>query len=116
MSILFLCPHGGAKSVIAAAFLNRAGLPVTAIAAASEDPYDAVPAPVVELLGEELASFKPRQVTAEDLANATRVIAIGCDVAGTEKWDDVPMVSEDLEGAVDAIRRHVDTLVTELRG
>ena len=48
--ILFLCQHGGAKSVIAASYFNRLaterGLSCTASSAAAEDPYDAVPAPV----------------------------------------------------------------------
>ena len=116
--ILFLCPHGGAKSVIAATYLNQAGLPFTGVAAAAEDPYDAVPAPVVELLGAEAAELKPRSVEPADLERAARVIVIGCNVDGVnvERWDDVPNVSDDFDGSVAAIRRHVDALVAELRG
>jgi electron transfer flavoprotein alpha subunit len=112
-NILFLCQHGGAKSVIAATYLQAAGFEAAALAA--EDPYEAVPAPVVELLGPGVADFKPRRAEDADLAQAERVIAIGCDVPGAEQWSDVPMVSEDLPGAVAAIRRHVDELVAELR-
>lgn len=112
--ILFLCPHGGAKSVIAAHYFNAAGLPYTALAAAAEDPYDAVPPPVAEFLG--IDDFKPRHVETADLENAARVIAIDCDVAGAERWEDVPKVSEDFDGSVAAIRRHVQALVEELRG
>ena len=117
--ILFVCQHGGAKSVIAASYFNAAGLPVTATAAAAEDPYDAVPAPAVDLLardGFDVSGFKPRQIDERDLERAQRIIAIGCDVEGAERWDDVPMVSEDPEGSAAAIRRHVDELVKELRG
>lgn len=112
--ILFLCPHGGAKSVIAAEYFNQAGLPFTAVAAAAEEPYDEVPPPVASHLG--ISGFKPRRVEPSELESAARVIAIGCDVGGAERWDDVPMVSADFHGSVAAIRRHVDALVAELRG
>src|SRR5687768_17985655 len=84
-TILFLCPHGGAKSVIAATLLNAAGL--RGVAAAGEDPYDAVPAPVVERLAREgldLGDFKPRLVEPEEIGAAARVISIGCDVPGAK--------------------------------
>lgn len=121
MTILFLCQHGGAKSVIAASYFNEAGLPVRAISAAAEEPYDAVPEPVVERLasdGIDVRGFRPRRVEQPDLDAAVRVVSIDCQLPGvmTERWDDVPPASEDLEGSVAAIRRHVDALVAELRG
>lgn len=112
--IIFLCQHGGAKSVIAATYFNNAGLPYTAVAASTEDPYDAVPQPVADLLG--LRDFTPRQVTPEDVQHAARIIAIDCEFEGAERWDDVPPASEDLEGSAAAIRRHIDALIAELRG
>lgn len=118
--ILFLCPHGGAKSVIAAAYLSQL-LPGQAMAAAAEDPYDSVPAPVAAMLaseGVDVSEFRPRSVEPRDLERATRIIAIGCDVPGAnvERWNDVPMASVDLEGSAAAIRRHVEQLAAELRG
>jgi hypothetical protein len=69
-TVLFMCPYGGAKSVIAASYFNRAAethdLPFVAVAVAAETPYDAVPQPVAEFLqheGFDVASFKPREVT-----------------------------------------------------
>ena len=117
MSIIILCQHGGAKSVIAATYLQAAGF--EAVALSAEDAYDAVPEPVIELLkgeGYDVASFKPRQVEQADLQNADRLIAIDCPIAGAEQWTDVPKISEDLDGSVAAIRRHVDALIAELRG
>ncbi|HEY0158638.1 MAG TPA: hypothetical protein VGF28_15245 [Thermoanaerobaculia bacterium] len=118
--ILFLCQHGGAKSVIAASWFNRAGLPFRAVAAAAEEPYEAVPAVVVELLereGFDVRTFQPRRVEAAEVETAERIVGIDCDVPGVaiDRWDDVPKVSEDPEGAAAAIRRHVDALVAELR-
>lgn len=122
-TILFLCPYGGAKSVIAASYFNRLvtqhALPYTATAAAAETPYDAVPQPVVELLegeGFDVRDFTPRAMESTAVDAAKRVIAIDCALSGidAERWDDVPKVSEDLEGSAAAIRRHVEALVAEL--
>lgn len=131
--IVFLCQYGGAKSVIATSYFNRLAaehaLPYEAVAAAAEEPYDAVPPPVVALLGRDgfdVAAFTPRQVQPEDVSTAERVISIDCEPSSSgssellgaprERWDDVPKVSEDLEGSAAAIRRHVEALTEELRG
>ncbi|HEX7807202.1 MAG TPA: hypothetical protein VF608_00690 [Thermoanaerobaculia bacterium] len=123
--ILFLCPYGGAKSVIAASYFNRIAqqhaLPFVATAAAAEEPYDAVPAPVAEFLhrdGFDVRAFQPRRVEDRDVRDAAEVIAIDCATmtsADVERWDDVPKVSEDLPASAAAIRRHVDELIEELR-
>ena len=122
MQVLFLCPHGGAKSVIAAAYFNRLaeerGLAYRATAAAAEDPYTEVPEPVVEFLerdGFDVRAFRPRHVEESEVRDAAKVIGIGCPIGG-ERWTDVPQASEDLEGSVAAIRRHVEALAEELRG
>ena len=129
-TVLFLCQHGGAKSVAAASYFNRlakqAGLDYVAVAAAAEDPYPAVPSPVADLLerdGFDVRAFQPRQVEEGDVRDAARVVSIGCDLASgglsgaeVEQWNDVPQASEDLEGSAAAIRRHVEALTEELRG
>src|SRR5262245_6801241 len=129
-SILFLCPHGGAKSVMAASFFNRLAeeraLPFTATAAAVEDPYAAVPEPVASLLqreGVDVRTHQPRHVEAGEVSAAARVVAIGCDLGALdvpagpiEQWNDVPQAGEDLDGSASAIRRHVASLVEELGG
>jgi protein-tyrosine-phosphatase len=129
-NILFLCPHGGAKSVIASSYFKRLAeeqaLPCAAIAAAAEEPYDAVPPPVAAFLEEEgfdVRAYTPRRVQPEDVRLAARVVSIDCDLsnvevseAGLERWDDVPMASVDLDASVAAIRRHVEELVAELHG
>jgi hypothetical protein len=120
--LLFVCQHGGAKSVVAASHFNRIaaeeGLPFAAVAAAAEEPYDGVPPPVAEHLeqaGFSVRAFKPHHVTPEEIDAASRVITIGCDVPGAhEHWDDVPAASDDLEGSVAAIRRHVERLAQAL--
>src|SRR5689334_22313023 len=120
MKVLFLCPHGGAKSVMAAAFFNQLAeeraLPFTATSAAAEDPYEAVPEPVAELLqrqGIDVRSFRPQHLSEEEMRDAAKVVAIGCEGTAGERWDDVPMAGEDLHGSASAIRRHVAKLVEE---
>ena len=122
-TVLFVCPYGGAKSVIAASYFNRIaqerGLPYTGVAASAEEPYEAVPAPVVELLardGFDVHAFKPRRVDAQDMKNAAAIVTIDCKVEadGVQRWDDVPKVSVDLAGSAAAIRRHVEALAKEL--
>ena len=123
MQILFLCQHGGAKSVMAAAYFNRLaderGLSFVAASAAAEEPYEAVPAPIAGYLereGFDVRELKPHHVTPDEIESAARVVAIGCNIADAERWDDVPPASEDLEGSAAAIRRHVEALAEELRG
>jgi len=128
-TVLFMCPYGGAKSVIAASYFNRIAeehdLPFVAVAVAAETPYDAVPTPVADFLKQEgfdVASFQPRQARQSDLTSAARVVSIDCDLtklhtyaANIERWDDVPKVSSDLPGSAAAIQRHVAALVAELQ-
>jgi protein-tyrosine-phosphatase len=124
MRILFLCTHGGAKSVMAASYFNRRAeelaLPYAASAASTEDPYASVPEPVADFLqrdGFEIRAFTPRRVEERDLRDATMTVTIGCLLPGVqaERWDDVPAASDDLEGSAAAIRRHVEALIEELR-
>ncbi len=79
-TVLFLCPHHAAKSVIAAAYFNRLaqqrGLPVRADSAGT-DPADVVSPVVMDLLRREsidVSDHQPRQVTQTDLTQAQRII------------------------------------------
>ena len=126
-TVVFLCQYGGAKSVMAASYFNRLAeehaLPYSAIAAAAEEPYDAVPPPVAAFLeqdGFDVRAFKPRHVEPQDVQTAAKIVSIDCDLsnagvdAPVERWDDVPKVSEDLEGSAAAIKRHVEALASKL--
>jgi arsenate reductase len=128
-TILFLCPHHAAKSVIAQAYFNRLAqqknLPFTADSAGTEPDAMVSPAVADMLLteGMDVRAHQPRRVTAAELDQAARVISIGCALSDleiaperVESWDDVPMVSQDLSGSSAAILRHVAALVEELSG
>jgi len=128
--IVFMCQHGAAKSVVAAAYFNRTaereGLPHRAVAFAAETPWDAVPENVSALLtrdGFSVDAFKPRHVAAADLESAAKVVAIGCECSKSEacdvaieQWNDIPEMSVDLPASAAAIRKHVEKLVQQLKG
>jgi len=126
-TILFLCPHNAAKSVLAAAYCQhlaaQGGLDVQVTSAGTEP--DAAASPVVVALlraeGLDVAQQRPRHVTREELGAASRVISLGCDVShlappGTrvEHWDDMPSPSHDLAQARAIIYAHVERLVEDL--
>jgi arsenate reductase len=126
--VLFMCPHGAAKSVLASAYFTQVarerGLRVR-VDAVGTDPDPAVAAIVKDHLtrkGYVLPISTPRRVTAADLADADIVISLGCDVAtlpgpvrGTlRQWDEVPGPGEHLAEADAAIRARVVALIEEL--
>jgi protein-tyrosine-phosphatase len=126
-TILFLCPHAAAKSVLAVAYFQRIadarGLPVRADAAGTDPDAHVSPA-VVEFLradGLDVSTHQPRRVTTDELQSAWRVVSLGCDptelpVARPDliRWDDVPPVSQNIVIASAAIHASVKQLVGEL--
>jgi protein-tyrosine-phosphatase len=124
--VLFVCLHGAAKSVVAAAHFRRLaaarGLSVGAVAAGTEPDRELAPSAVKGLAadGLEPAPARPRPVTLYDLDKAVRVVSFGCEVAPArgqhvEQWD-VPAVSDGYAAARDRIVANVERLVAELAG
>jgi arsenate reductase len=122
--VLFLCPHNAAKSVIAAAYCERLaaerGVPLRATSAGTDPDPGVSPGVAGALLAEgiDVRAHRPRRVTAEDLARASRVVSLGCDLGDlvppglvSEQWDDVPSPSADLTGARTVIAAHVRRVV-----
>ena len=126
--ILFMCPHGAAKSVLASAYFTQLarerGLRVR-VDAVGTDP-DPVVAPNVRehLARQGYASpiGAPRRVTSEDLADADIVISLGCDVGKLpgpvqgvlRQWDEIPGPGEHFAEADAAIRARVVALIEEV--
>jgi len=122
--VLFVCLHGAAKSVLAAADFERLakerGLPIATESAGTEPGPEIAP-PVLAALKAEgvgMAGRKPRLVTREMAAGATRIVTFGCalgaaapDGARIEQWEDVPVVSDGLPAARAVIREHLDRLL-----
>lgn len=128
-TVLFVCLHASAKSLVAMEHFNRLaaerGLGLRAISAGTE-PDEAVPDFVVAGLrgdGFDVTSRAPRRLTPELAAEARHIVSFGPDVAAyaptgraIERWDDVPAVSDDYAIARTEIRARVERLLARLMG
>jgi len=125
-SIVFVCEHGAAKSVIATAYFNRLaaerGLPYRATFRGTT-PQDELSVRAVEGLkadGLAIPSGKPAAISDADVTDATHIFAIGCTLpqnalrsGKAADWSDVP--DDKGYGPMrDAIVRHVRQLLDEL--
>ena len=82
--IVFVCEHGAAKSVIAAAYFNKLaadrGLSERAIYR-GVSPQAKLSVATLKGLREDRLSVptsKPRAITSDDVTSATHIVAIGC--------------------------------------
>lgn len=125
--VLFMCPHGAAKSVLASAYFRQLakerGLRVLVTSAGTDPDAAVAPAVATHLTRRGLSTptDAPRKVTAEDVAQADLVVSLGCDLSGLPKpkgtllmWDDIPSPSANFAAADDSIRARVMALVDEL--
>ena len=125
-SVLFVCLHGSAKSLIAAEHFNRLaaarGLEARATSAGTE-PDDTIPPHVIKGLagdGIDVAGRRPRRPTAAEIDSAAAVVTFGCDLGALAsraprliRWDDVPAVSDDFTRARDVIVARVAGLLAD---
>jgi arsenate reductase len=125
--IVFVCEHGSAKSVIAAAHFERMardrGLKVQVIARGTVPDAEIGPAVRKGLKadGIDISDVKPTAVTARDLRDATKIISFGPDLAAVnerksrvEDWSETPAVSADYDGARTYIVKRLRELLDEL--
>jgi protein-tyrosine-phosphatase len=126
--IVFVCEHGAAKSVIAAAHFNRLaaekGLPYRAVSRGTKP--DDVVAPAVKSglasEGLDVSNWKPKAVADEDIRRAKSVVSLATDLPATKpmakpkllEWNAIPPISENYEAARDAIVKLVTDLVDKL--
>ena len=125
-TVLFVCLHGAAKSVLAAADFERLarerGLDARAASAGTEPDPEIAPRVLAELRAEgvDLRGRRPQRVTRADVERAWRVVAFACDLgelaaAGprVEQWE-VPAVGEDFGKARAAIEARLVRLLDEI--
>jgi arsenate reductase len=127
-TVVFVCEHGAAKSVIAAAHFNRLAsqlkLSYRAVARGT-NPDDAVALDVRSSLaaeGLDVSGWKPQRVSEDDITRAARVVSLATDLPARKlsvkakllEWNDIPSVSQDFSGARAAIVREVERLVNRL--
>src|SRR5690349_4657626 len=119
VNILFLCPHGAAKSVIAVSYFNQLTSQQGVSAQgdfAGTDPSEEVAPLIVEMLrreGIDVSRHRPSHVTDEQLGAADYIISMGCTpeelglpAEHIVQWNDIPLLSQDAEGARLKIRAH----------
>lgn len=126
-TVLFVCEHGAAKSVVAAAHFNKLaterGLTVRAVSRGTA-PDPTVPVKIREGLGGEQlvidAGFTPTLVTADDVRGAARVVTFDVTLpadagaASVTRWDGLPAFSDGYTAASAAIAAKVEGLLDAL--
>src|SRR5690349_12976218 len=125
--ILFVCEHGAAKSVIAAAYFNKLaqeqGLNLQAVARGTLPDDELSPTTVQGLMADGLTSTEssPQKLLPAEIESAQRVIAFGDlfngeEIQGVhiENWNEVPPVSRDYQTARDVIVKHLNHLLAEV--
>jgi protein-tyrosine-phosphatase len=125
-TVVFVCEHGAAKSVIATAYFNHLararGLPYRAMFRGT-NPQAELSASALNGLrddGVEIPEGKPTAISTTDVARAAYIFAIGCTLPAHAKasgkasdWNDVPE-GKGYAATRDAICRHVEQLLDEL--
>ena len=125
--IIFVCEHGAAKSIIAAAYFNKfaseRGLELQAVARGTNPDNELSPNAIAGLgkAGLTLTDSIPQKLTLADVESAQRVVSF-CELPEEfqketiiEQWDNIPPVSENYQKAQDAILERLKSLMEELR-
>ena len=122
-TVVFVCPHGAAKSVLAGSYFNRfaaeLGLGARAIARGTE-PDAEISDRVRQDVGPGLCVAQPTGLTAADVASADLLVAFDLveadlGVSPDRSWNALPALSADFELGRAAILGRVVALVAELK-
>ncbi len=124
-TVLFVCEHGSAKSVVAAAHFNRLaaerGLPYRAVSRGTAPDAAMAPPALQGLQGDGLLPGDPApvQLRQSDLDDALRVVTF-CDLPGdlaarspVERWE-VPPISGGYAASRDAMLARIKAMLDEL--
>ncbi len=122
--VLFVCEHGSAKSIVAAAFFDKLarerGMNLRAIARGIHPDEEIAPAAANGLAADGLAAGeKPTRLVKNDTTHAVRIVAF-CDLPAdltdrpVERWQ-VSAVSENYRAARKAIVENVSRLLDDLK-
>jgi hypothetical protein len=125
--VIFVCEHGAAKSVVAAAHFNKLarerGINLRAIARGTNPDKEIAPKAALGLQADGLKSSEPapKKISTADLTGAKRVITFCLLPDGypgevkVESWDGVPSMDEDYGKARDWLVERINRLLEELR-
>lgn len=126
-TVLFVCEHGAAKSIIAATYFNKLanekGLNLRAIARGTNPDEALSPKTVNGLIEDGLQQTEttPQKLTSADIASAQLIITF-CNLSNEEyqqivevnHWNNVPPVSENYQIARNAIVENLNQLIAEI--
>ncbi len=125
-TVVFVCEHGAAKSVVAAALFNRMviarHLTLRAVARGTVPDEAITPAAAEGMQKDGLTGLtaKPQRLLAADFDDAVRVIAFcplplySLSPSQVEDWSDIPPVSQGYEQSRDAMIVRMESLLDEL--
>ena len=121
--IVFVCEHGAAKSILAAAHFNRLasemGSELRAIARGTHPDQELSPQTVKGLSsdGLEPTESAPQKLTEADFKSAQQIVTF-CELTAdiphnlrVEHWEEIPPVSENYEKAREAILQRIRQLL-----
>jgi arsenate reductase (thioredoxin) len=126
-TIIFVCEHGAAKSIIAASYFNKLanekGLKFTAIARGTNPDETLSPITVQGLQkdGVAITETQPKKITIEEIKSAHLLVTF-CNISDEEvqhaneieHWRGIPPVSENYEIARDFIKSNLNQIIEEL--
>jgi len=124
--VMFICPHGAARSPIAAAYFNKLvkekNLNYHAVFRGTE-PDATLSARTIEGLtaeGIDIKGWKPALVSEKDIKTAYKIVTFDCKVpadkvsALQEEWNGTPSPSKEYEDYTKIVRAKVKQLVEGL--
>lgn len=126
-NIIFVCEHGAAKSIIAAAYFNKfaieRGMKLRALARGTNPDNELSAKAVMGLHEDGLSPSEaiPQKLSLEDLESAPRIVSFCVlpeefhEKAVVEHWANIPPVSEEYEKSRDAILVQIHQLIENLR-
>ncbi|MCI0553308.1 MAG: hypothetical protein L0287_20355 [Anaerolineae bacterium] len=126
LRIVFVCEHGAAKSIIAAAYFNKLAvetdLALRAVARGTNPDHELSPNAIAGLREDGLIPTEtvPQKLSLADVESAQRIVSF-CELpeeyqnkAIIEQWDSIPPVSEDYEKARDVIFERLNRLIKQM--
>ena len=124
--IIFVCEHGAAKSIVAAAYFNKLAqeenLDIRAIARGTHPDEELSPKAIAGLQEDGLTPTEsiPTKLTQQELESAQQIVSF-CELPEeysqkrvSEHWLDVPPVSENYQASRDAIVERIHRLIHHL--
>lgn len=124
--IIFVCEHGAAKSIIAAAYFNKLAqeenLDIRAIARGTHPDEELSPKAIAGLQEDGLTPTEaiPTKLTQEEIESAQQIVSF-CELPEEyspkgviEHWSDVPPVSDSYQASRDAIVERIHNFLHHL--